>query len=311
MNRLTMILALGLGLVGVGAAQAAETAPATAPAAAPTPAATRPKQVFAHYMGCWPAGTGALLWQRQNEYQNLRHDGKRADAKGKENAYFFGGHVRNFDLVPPDRRLTAEESADMEIRRAMRIGIDGFAIDAWAGDKDARRSIDALFKVAEEKDYPFQITVCIDSTCGGDIVETTKELLAKHGNSPKLARRDGKPLIFGYMSCWESMKHLGDGGPSGDAARLTREGWEAMGKAFETAQAKVGQPIFYHYCLSAFFHGVDGARVAAAKATLVDAAGVLAKHVPAIGGFSWLGKDQAEIGKAVLAAGAEWSPRSM
>lgn len=72
----------------------------------------------------------------------------------------IGECFRNFPLVWQDPGLmkrknggwplTAEESADLEIRRAMRIGIDGFAVDAWAGGNDAIRSFDTLIKVAAE-----------------------------------------------------------------------------------------------------------------------------------------------------------------
>ena len=79
----------------------------------------------------------------------------------------------------------------------MRIGIDGFAIDAWAGQKDAKKTLNALFAVAEKKDYPFKITICLDPSCGGG-GDAIKYMLERHGKSPKLARRNGKPLIFGY-----------------------------------------------------------------------------------------------------------------
>ena len=45
----------------------------------------------------------------------------------------------------------------------MRAGIDGFAIDAWAGGDNAEKVFSALIKVAEEKDYPFEITICLDA----------------------------------------------------------------------------------------------------------------------------------------------------
>ena len=260
------------------------------------PIVERKRKAFAHYMGCWPAGSGPILWERRN--LKLNHASKNEAAQ-------FGGHVRNYDLVPPEMKLSAEESADLEIRRAMRIGLDGFAVDAWAGDKDARRSLDALFKVAEEKDYPFEITVCIDPACGGDIVGTVKEVLAKHGDSPKLARRDGRPLIFGYMSVWPGLGYLLNKLPTkGPQLRSRPIGWHVMGRAFEDARRQLGQSIYYHYCMSAFFHNAQGERPDRA---LTQAAGILANYVDAIGGFSYLGKQEPEIAKAVIAAGAEWS----
>ena len=58
-----------------------------------------------------------------------------------------------------------------------------------------------MFEVAEEKDYPFEITITLDM----DHAEAIRDLLKHHGNSPKLARRDGKPLIFDwewYRNFW-------------------------------------------------------------------------------------------------------------
>ncbi len=113
----------------------------------------QPKKIFAHYMGCAPIGTGPQHYERQLIGQTLKH------TKPREDHAHFGGHVRNYDLIEPKTILTLEESADLEIRRALRIGIDGFAVDAWAGGDVARGVLDALFKVAEEKDYPFELTI--------------------------------------------------------------------------------------------------------------------------------------------------------
>ena len=251
-----------------------------------------PKKIFAHYMGCWPVGTGPIFGQRQNEGKELRHEAPSSSAA------YLGGHVRNFDLVDPAKELTLEESADLEIRRAMRIGIDGFAVDAWAGGAMAQGTLDALFKVAEAKDYPFELTVCLDPSCGGDPVGTVKELLRKHGKSPKLARRENKPLIFGYLSSCYGMWVSPE-------IRLTPAGWAQMGQAFVDAAKNVGEPIAYHYCLSYFFLGCDKAQVK--PGMLIEAAGILGRYVQAIGGFNWIGPEQAAIAKTVRAAGAEWS----
>ncbi|HEY3376353.1 MAG TPA: endo-1,3-alpha-glucanase family glycosylhydrolase [Armatimonadota bacterium] len=267
-------------------------------------AVTPPKQVFAHYMGCWPAASGALAWAKQNEAKSLRHD-------ATDEVTRRGGHVRNWDLTPPGVTLTAEESADLEIRRALRIGIDGFAVDAWAGSDNAKRSLDALFKVAEEKNYPFQLTVCIDPTCGGKIVETVKYLLDKHGNSTKLARRDGKPLVFGYQSFRPGLDYMKQKYPTKtdkelEQLRASPEGWALTGEAYEDANRQLGQPIYWHFCLGAFFHRVEKSLIP--QNGLAQAASVLAKHhVQAIGAFTPLGAEEAGIGAAVKAAGAEWS----
>jgi len=184
MNRLlVVILAVATSALISSAASAEESKSPKPP--------VRPKTIFAHYMGCCPLATGPQAHYKREEAKTLRHD-------SSDKAAQHGGHVRNWDLAPYGMELTAEESADLEIRRAMRIGIDGFAIDAWAGNKDARRSLDALLKIAAEKNYPFEVTICIDPMCGGDIVASVKELLEKHGKNSKLARRDGKPLSLAY-----------------------------------------------------------------------------------------------------------------
>ncbi len=258
------------------------------------------KKIFAHYMGCWPAGTGPIYYQRQNEGKTLKHEA----AVGSPE--YFGGHVRNFDLVDPVKELTPEQSADLEIRRALRIGIDGFSVDAWAGGAVAQSTVDTLFKVAEEKNYPFEITLCIDPNTGGDLVASVKDLLAKHGKSPKLARRTGKPLIFGYMSVFTSYPDLLKYVPDRiEAVRAQSVGWHLMGQSIDDAAKQIGEPIYFQYCMSGFFYGVDQKLVQ--PGALTEAAGVLARYADAIGSFTWLGPEQPEICKAVHASGAEWS----
>lgn len=268
----------------------------------------RPKKVFAHYMGCWPAASGALLWERKEMPKYFNH-------MSNDRVWRLGGHVRNYDLVPAEMELTLKESADLEIRRAMRIGIDGFAVDAWAGGEQAKATLDALFAVAEEKNYPFELTICPDPMCGGDLVGSVKELLQKHGNSPKLARRDGKPLIFGYQSWCYGMGWVWSKADPKlseeekkaqvDQLRTSPEGWALMGKAFTEAIKEIGQPIYFHYCMNAFFFNVDGKLVK--DDMLPAAAGEIAKHVQAVGGFVWLGPMQNEMLVAIKKGGAEWS----
>lgn len=262
-----------------------------------------PKKIYAHYMGCWPIANGALPYSKQEEAKVMRDD-------SPDRVASHGGHVRNWDLVPYGTNYTLEQSADLEIRRALRIGIDGFAVDAWAGGDNARRTLDALFKVAEEKNYPFELTICIDPTCGGDIVTSVKEMLDKHGHSAKLARRDGKPLVFGYQSIWSSLNYLKKQRPNLTDANLNLlrtkpEGWELMGDAYEDASKQLGQPIYWHLCLGAFYHGVNKEMVP--KDGYAQAAAILAKHVQAVGAFTGLGAEEPDVAKAVKAAGAEWS----
>ena len=274
----------------------------------PVAAPPRPKKVFAHYMGCWPLTHVGLQNMQKDGYKTFKYD-------SPDKATRLGGHVRNYDLTPPGTDMTLEQSADLEMRRAMRIGIDGFAVDAWAGGDDARRTLDAMFKVAEAKDYPFELTVCLDPCCGGDLVGTVKELLQKHGTSPKLARRDGKPLVFGYLSAcygigelmWNTKEEMTEAERKAraDKLRLTPEGWEMMGQQFDRAIKEIGQPIAYHYSIEWFFMGINNALVK--PGMLTAAADVLAKHVHAIGGFFWFGDEASGVANAIKAHGGEWS----
>jgi len=275
------------------------------------PQPERPKKVFAHYMGCYPAGTGPTRYHRLRAGHGMQHDS--SDPVSRR-----GGRFRNFPLLPFDPALTPEESADLEIRRAMRIGIDGFAVDAWAGGDDARRSFDALIRVAEANDYPFEITICLDPACGAHPVETVREVLDRWGDSPKLARRDGKPLIFGYFSHAFAMGTLHaeiderlpdvERQAAVDRLRTSELGWHLIGQTFRKAEEQVGQPIFYHYDLIYFFHPID--RGMLEPGMMTRAAGAIARHVPALGSFGTYGFGYGDsfedVARAVREAGAEW-----
>ena len=92
-------------------------------------AAERPKQIFAHYMGCYPAGTGPTAHHRSE--LKLDHD---SPAFGQAT----GGTICNWDLVPHKTRLSPDASAELEVKRAIRGGIDGFSLDAWAGPPEQK-----------------------------------------------------------------------------------------------------------------------------------------------------------------------------
>jgi hypothetical protein len=114
-------------------------------------------------MGCYPVAAAATAYIRNDCAHMSRHDGK-----GQFDA--IGDRWRNWPLLPDGLKLTLEQSADLEIRRAMRGGIDGFAMDVWAGGQGAKDMLEALFKVAEEKDYPFELTICLDDAAPGHIL---------------------------------------------------------------------------------------------------------------------------------------------
>jgi len=324
---------------------AALCASSTLVSAATTPP---PKKIYGHYMGCFAAGTGAIWWHAHSGLEMMdfgpdvtrEKDPLKRDLVAKinraKNPAAFGGTYRNFALAPYRRpQSTLEEAADLEIRRAMRIGIDGFTFDAWAGGEGARRLLDAMFKICEEKDYPFELTVTLDTTCldakdpslkqyeGNQWVKTVKWLLDKHGKSPKLARRDGKPLIMGYQSLWPWVGYLWDtvGKRTGwtdpkkieeEVMRLrsTPEGWALIGPAYREFERQVGQPIYWEFCLSAFEHGLTPpARELYFRNgpdPRIPAVEIFARQLPAVGMFLWEGRDVPGVARAALGAGAEW-----
>jgi hypothetical protein len=273
----------------------------------------RPRKVYAHYMGCFPVASGPIGYWRSKVHET-RHD-------SRDPGLAIGNEFRNWPLVPPGTQLTAEQSADLDIRRAVRAGFDGFALDAWAGHQ-SKEVLAALFKVAEQRDYPFEITVCLDPNCHaaytrGDnpkglvqgYSDTIRYLLETHGTSPKLARRDGKPLIFGYHS-----RGLGRTLRSPDAL-ADPANWPDLCRLYADVEANVGQPLFFHFGMGAFFYGCDLNTMPGARPPhepgpwIVKAAAAMAECFPAIGSF--IGRnitaELPDMARAVRAAGAEWA----
>lgn len=78
-----------------------------------------------------------------------------------------GGKNNNPPLLPFNYAYTTMDEKDlrhsleMEIRRAMRIGLDGFAVDAWVGGAGAKRVFEVMLEVCKDKQLPFYITVCL------------------------------------------------------------------------------------------------------------------------------------------------------
>jgi hypothetical protein len=267
----------------------------------------RAKKVFAHYMGCFPAGTGALNFHYETQHVYLN-----GESKGK------GFELRNFALLPQGTRLDAKQSAELEIKRGIRMGLDGFAVDAWAGGEDAKKTINAMFEIAEECNLPFEVTICLDPNTGGggaNAVASIKWLLEKHGKSAKLARRDGKPLIFGYQSVWTWVGYLqkkaSEAGFEGadwekevTRLRTTPDGWKLFSAAHRALEKEIGQPIYWHTDVDAFFFGVNPEPP---KGTLEKAMPYLAQGIDAIGAFIPTGEMTDAAVKGILDAGAEFS----
>jgi hypothetical protein len=297
-----------------------------------------PRKIYGHYMGCFCCGTGAIQYHATSGLQTMDAPGhivnqkdplKRALAAWASKS--CGGTYRNFGLAPYGKPLSLEAAADLEIRRAMRIGMDGFTFDAWAGGAGAIKLLDLMFKLCEEKNYSFELTITPDCTCfddkledlkpytGNGWVKSVKWLLDKHGKSPKLARRDGKPLVLGYGAQWAWVAYLWEvagkklGANATKAAleaevnrlRTCEEGWKLMWPAYQKMEQEIGQPVYWEMDLTPglFFHGVPftGDR----NKAILEATRVVAQDFPAIGQFLWDGPVP-EMAKVVVDAGREW-----
>jgi hypothetical protein len=269
------------------------------PAAADDPP-PRERKVYAHHMGSLNVGRGAMAHHAENP---------------RLGDFYFsnGGDYRSLALAPRTvNRLSLEQSADLQIRRAMAIGLDGFAVNAWAGRKEARDFLHALFRVAEEKDYPFEISICPDEATleqpdgyRAAFVGAIRYLLDNHGDSPKLARRDGKPIIFGYQSMFLWVDYLWreyGNQAEVDRMRTTPEGWATIREAFREVEEEVGQELFFQFDMGAFFHGVQ---VPIPDRMFAEAAAAVARQFPAVNQFL-PNRHTLNIAQAVIAEGAEW-----
>jgi hypothetical protein len=151
------------------------------------------KIIFAHYMGCFPLDKFKANLDLVN-YNN----------PGYINA--IGGIYTNWPLLPPGIQLSEIDAAALDIRRAIRGGIDGFSVDVLAGRETGLHTLDMLFAAAEKYNLPFQITFCLDAPYRNP--SAIKYIIDKHLNSPKLAHRDGKILFFGYYSMRDAEQYV-------------------------------------------------------------------------------------------------------
>lgn len=256
-----------------------------------------PRRVYAHYMGCMPAWSRLGLEQATAASDILRRPW---------NFYgTCGGQFMNLWLVPPGTATNDEACARLEIARAKRAGVDGFVFDAWAGGGPARDLLDVFFKVVEEDGTDFALTICFDADCHRPndkskptyekFAESARDLLAKHGDSPALARRKGKPLLFTYH-----LQHvIGREGPWAwkDRRPLVEKGWQEFRRL-------VGTPVYLHGCID----GIPG--IEQECALRYEVAEWAAHNFEAVGGFLGVKGDwrlDPKIAETVKAAGAEWS----
>ena len=184
------------------------------------------RKFFAHYMGCFPATAGWLA-DAQAKTHSLTNSAAWEDLGGV-------GWI-NRPLMPLGFRQSEEENAALEVRRAMRAGLDGFAVDAWAGDDSAKRRFEMLLKAAEPYGGRFQVTVCLDPACHGHGYATdvpmwrrfadTVNYVLKFRDSPALATFDGRPLIVTYH-----MRFIAGWGPEAEIAAAWTKFREAVPK---------------------------------------------------------------------------------
>lgn len=266
-------------------------------------AAAPERRVYAHFMGCCPAAARALPYHlRCRRDADIR---KLLDPSTYTNAYTdaVGGGIVNWPLLPQGYEVDDYENARLEISRALRAGIDGFAFDAWAGGENAMRFLDIFFEVAEKMNVDFGLTVCFDPSCHRrdkpmleKYIETARFVL-RHRNSPNLARFDGKPLFFGYYS-GGIVDRIPDEPVEARCERVA-EGWRKW-------RAALGEPVFLHGSIDGF---LDPKNPAADYAALGRWAG---KTFDAVGAFTgtdhgiWWGRDD-RLWRAVKEVGAVWS----
>lgn len=260
-------------------------------------AADEPRRVYAHYMGCMPAWNTLGLEQATAASDNVK--------RPKDFYGTCGSRFMNLWLVPSGTATNDEACARLEIARAKRAGIDGFVFDAWAGGGPARELLDVFFRVVEEDGTDFALTICFDADCHRPsekskpmyekFADSARDLLAKHGDSPALARRKGNPLLFTYH-----LQHvIGREGPWAwkDRRPLVEKGWQEFRRL-------VGTPVYLHGCID----GIPG--IEHEGALRYEVAEWAAHNFEAVGGFLGVRGDwrlDPKIAETVKAAGAEWS----
>ncbi len=305
-----------LGILGFGVypARAADETSSDSPATRRAKLEQRPKKIFAHYMGCFPIGNkGISPGYAKSKLPGIRHDSPNFEMA-------FGGRGGGVPLLPDGvTGLSLEDSADLEVRRALRAGIDGFAFMAIAGGaNNVFPVMDAMFKVCEEKDYPFEITWALSGL--DKSVEAIDYILKKHGGSPKLARRDGKVMMLGYQSVFSGIEGAREifskrypdikiDSPeercSPEFLRLLREGFRSkLEDRFQT-------PMYFQFGFGALFYGVQGKPKE--ERPWPEIIGNLAEGFEAVNAFHYASgpTDYDAVARAVTDKGCEWGEPMM
>lgn len=201
--------------------------------------------IFAHYVSDANPGWGAMayLMQPMPAFFRLFHDQpQRLEPVPKGPSDRFdstGGIHRDWPLISPGFSFsTAIESAELEIQRAQRAGLDGFAVNCLGGKTDF---LEALFAAAARRHRngrdPFLLTLSIDinvlSCPDREMLPTVADLIRKwlsfgknHGWEMHLARRGGMPLVMGYQSHWIWIDYLGRLLEHWQWEKINEEAWE-------------------------------------------------------------------------------------
>ena len=299
------------------------------------------KEIYAHYMGCYPAA--AFL---DPYWKNLRVE-ETVPNNTKSMTTMQGGHITNFPLLPYNYENAGHQdeaklrkSLEMEIRRAMRVGIDGFAVDAWAGGKGAMKHFELMLDICREKQLPFTMTICLDPACHAQTevdIETDKRLghkgtridaisqtiryLMQFKDNPNLARREGKILIFSYQTPSIMSIEAKSEGKGLTEAKRWRNHLEMLQILRDVAKEEAGEELFVHMDMDFTFGRVDMKNIAGSKPPhdpgpmMSEMAAYLSKGeeglqpYDAIGGFTgekWR-LEWERVAEKTQAAGGEWA----
>ncbi|MER2562389.1 MAG: endo-1,3-alpha-glucanase family glycosylhydrolase, partial [Myxococcaceae bacterium] len=164
-----------------------------------------PKKVFAHYFSPFPLSIDNL--PVATDYYAVEY----LRPTGEFSAHLYcGGYLKDRPLSPPPWPMGTDinlENAKIEIRRAIRLGLDGFAYDVLETSPTNIHWIrlDRMLAAAAAVDPGFKIMLIADMTSiapsGSDAVATTELLsvIAAFGNHPStLHLPDGRIVLAAF-----------------------------------------------------------------------------------------------------------------
>jgi hypothetical protein len=235
-------------------------------------------------------------------------------AEQKERWATCGGEFVNWPLLPQGWTTNEDATAELEIRRAIRAGFDGFAVDAWSGSEWAKLRFEKLIAAAERMGVDFEVTICLDPSCHSpsdgkpmlDKFLSSARLALRHRDSPNFARYGGKPLIFGYYS--RGIIGWPFKWPSANDPEVFKRDTEAIAEAWAKFRRELGFPIFLHGDIA----GIVGFVPPSGRPMTAELGRWAATVFDAVGSFVGTehGREWAlypELAAAVRAGGAVWA----